>query len=93
MVLWPAALAGFLLAASKGCLMPKTKDLRKELEEAGARAGARQGRLDKAEGDLARLLVEAKASRDLTMSDAAKLAGVGRTMAYKLIRGRGSTNA
>ncbi len=68
-------------------------DLREKLKEAGAERVRARSRLDKAEDDLARLLVEAKACRDLTMSDAAKLAGVGRTMAYKLIRERGSTNA
>ena len=60
--------------------------LREKLAEAGVEYVKTRGKYRKAKGDLVKLLEEAKASPDVTMVEAAKLTGVGRVNAYKLIR-------
>lgn len=61
-------------------------DLRTSLAIHGdARRRARE-RVARVDADLAALLAQAVDHPELTMIEAAKLAGVGRSMAYKLVR-------
>lgn len=65
-----------------------TDELRTELERAGAdRRRARQ-HLREADNHLAHLLARAIRSDDLAMVEAVELAGVGRSLGYKLVRER-----
>ncbi len=68
--------------------MPRANpaDIRRELKQAGAERKRARGALDKADRNLARLLAKAQANPAITMTEAAKLAGLGRVNAYKLVR-------
>jgi GrpB-like predicted nucleotidyltransferase (UPF0157 family) len=64
----------------------ETSELKEQLAAAGVEHVKARGRHEKARRDLAKLLKAAQASEDVTMTEAAKLAGVGRVKAYKMVR-------
>lgn len=68
--------------------MPSPDEIREELKRAGVERASARRRLRKADDELAALLAVAMESPDLTMKDAAELAGIGRTFAYKLVKER-----
>jgi hypothetical protein len=65
-----------------------TDELRTALERAGAERRSAREQLREADNTLAHLLARAIRSDDLTMTEAVQLAGVGRTLGYKLVRER-----
>lgn len=66
--------------------MTNPAELREQLSAAGIERVKARGKARAAERELARLLKAAKESSEVTMTEAVELAGVGRVMAYKLIR-------
>ena len=66
----------------------KAEEILEELDRLGVERVKDRARLQKTEDQLASWFAKAKAHPDVDMSAAVKRAGVGRSMAYKLVRER-----
>lgn len=64
------------------------EQLLEAIEQTGKERAEGEARLGETNDRLAGLLAKAKAREDVDMTEAAERAGIGRTMAYKLINER-----